>query len=183
MDCREEDSALDPSLGRASYLFNSTIDGIEDADALMLIGTNPRKEAAVLNCRIRKRWRTGELQVAVIGEDADLTYDYHHIGTGADSLKQFESHKPAKAERPMFIVGAGAYARKDGTAIMATIAKAAEALGVIRDDWNGFNILHTAAGRVGGLDLGFVPGEDGKSTAEMVRQRSCCSCLAQTNST
>ena len=170
MDCREEDSALDPSLGRASYLFNSTIDGIEDADALMLIGTNPRKEAAVLNSRIRKRWRTGELQVAVIGEDADLTYDYHHIGTGADSIKQFESHKPAKAERPMIIVGAGAYARKDGTAIMKTIAKAAEALGVIRDDWNGFNILHTAAGRVGGLDLGFVPGEDGKSTAEMVRQ-------------
>ncbi len=170
MDCREENSALDPSLGRSSYTFASTIDGIEDADALMLIGTNPRKEAAVLNSRIRKRWRTGELQVAVIGDQADLTYDYHYVGDGADSLKQFETHKKAKAKRPMMIIGAGAFARKDGAAILKSAAKAAEALGVVQDDWNGFNVLHTAAGRVGGLDLGFVPGEDGKNTGEMLRE-------------
>ncbi len=170
MDCREENSALDPSLGRSSYTFASTIDGIEDADALMLIGTNPRKEAAVLNSRIRKRWRTGELQVAVIGEQADLTYDYHYVGAGPDSLKQFETHKKAKAKRPMMIIGAGAFARKDGAAIMKSAAKAAEALGVVQDDWNGFNVLHTAAGRVGGLDLGFVPGEGGKNTGEMLRE-------------
>ncbi|NKB51339.1 MAG: NADH-quinone oxidoreductase subunit G [Rhizobiaceae bacterium] len=170
MDCREENSALDPSLGRSSYTFASTIDGIEDADALMLIGTNPRKEAAVLNSRIRKRWRTGELQVAVIGDQADLTYDYHYVGDGADSLKQFEAHKKAKAKRPMMIIGAGAFARKDGAAILKSAAKAAEALGVVQDDWNGFNVLHTAAGRVGGLDLGFVPGEDGKNTGEMLRE-------------
>ncbi|MCJ8308531.1 MAG: NADH-quinone oxidoreductase subunit G [Rhizobiaceae bacterium] len=170
MDCREENSALDPSLGRSSYIFNSTIDGIEDADAIMLIGTNPRKEAAVLNSRIRKRWRTGELQVAVIGDQADLTYEYHYAGAGPDTLKQFETHSKAKAKNPMMIIGAGAFARSDAAAIMKSAAKAAEALGVVQDDWNGFNVLHTAAARVGGLDLGFVPGENGKSTGEMLRE-------------
>lgn len=170
MDCREENSALDPALGRSSYIFNSTIDGIEDADAIMLIGTNPRKEAAVLNSRIRKRWRTGELQVAVVGDQADLTYEYHYAGAGPDTLKQFETHSKAKAKNPMMIIGAGAFARSDAAAIMKSAAKAAEALGVVQDDWNGFNILHTAAARVGGLDLGFVPGENGKSTGEMLRE-------------
>ncbi|MEP1207881.1 MAG: NADH-quinone oxidoreductase subunit NuoG [Rhizobiaceae bacterium] len=170
MDCREENSALDPSLGRSSYIFNSTIDGIEDADAIMLIGTNPRKEAAVLNSRIRKRWRTGELQVAVIGDQADLTYEYHYAGAGPDTLKQFETHDKAKAKNPMMIIGAGAFARSDAAAILKSAAKAADALGVVQDDWNGFNILHTAAARVGGLDLGFVPGEDGKATGEMLRE-------------
>ncbi|EFL89995.1 NADH-quinone oxidoreductase subunit NuoG [Ahrensia sp. R2A130] len=170
MDCREEGSALDPSLGRESYIFNSTIDGIEDADALMIIGAVPRKEASVLNARIRKRWRTGELTVGMVGENADLTYDYTYLGAGPDSLKELETKKKTKAKRPMFIVGPGAYARKDGNAVMASIAKAAKSLGVIRDGWNGLNILHTAAARVGGLDLGFVPGEGGKDTAAMVRE-------------
>jgi len=170
MDCREENSALDPAFGRSSYIFNSTIEGIEDADLLMLIGANPRKEAAVLNSRIRKRWRTGEMQVAVVGEEVDLTYDYHYSGAGPESLKQFVDHAKTKAPKPMFIVGPGAYAREDGEAVMATIAKAAQSLGVVNEEWNGFNILHTAAARVGGLDLGFVPGEGGKATGEMLRE-------------
>ena len=169
MDCREENSALDPSLGRSSYIFNSTIDGIEDADALMLIGTNPRKEAAVLNSRIRKRWRTGEMQVAMIGEQADLTYEYTYVGAGPDSLKPLETHKKAKSKNPMMIIGAGALTRKDGAAVLKSAAKAADALGVVKDGWNGFNVLHTAAARVGGLDLGFVPGEGGMATGEMLR--------------
>ncbi len=168
MDCREEGSALDPSLGRSSYLFNSTIEGIEDADALMIIGANPRFEASVLNARIRKRWRTGEMQVAVIGEQTDLTYDYHYVGAGPDSIEQFINHAPTKAEKPMFIIGAGAFTHKDGAGVLASLAKAAKSLGVIKDGWNGFNILHTAASRVGGLDLGFVPGEGAKNTSEML---------------
>ncbi len=168
IDCREENSALDPSLGRATYLFNSTIAGIEEADQLMIIGSNPRKEASLINARIRKRWRTGDLMVGVVGEPADLTYDYHHVGAGPDSLKQFVDHAPAKGKKPMFIVGPGAYARPDGQAVMAVIAKAAKSLGVVKNGWNGFNVLHTAAGRVGGLDIGFVPGEGGKATADML---------------
>lgn len=172
LDCREEDSALDPANGRASYIFNSGIAAIDEADQIMIIGANPRTEASVLNARIRQRWRTGELMVGVIGEQVDLTYDYHYIGAGADSVKQFIERGPSKGKRQLFIVGQGALARKDAKGVFANIAKSAKSLGVVRDDWNGFNVLHTAAARVGGLDIGFVPGEGGRATAEIVEECS-----------
>ncbi|MEZ5880012.1 MAG: NADH-quinone oxidoreductase subunit NuoG [Nitratireductor sp.] len=168
MDCREPGSVLDPARGRASYLFNSGIDGIEEADAIMLIGTNPRKEAPVLNSRIRKRWRQGDLLVGLVGEAADLTYEYTHLGDGPESLKQFANYGKIKKKNPMFIIGQGALNRSDSAAVLKMVASAAESMGALRADWNGFNILHTAAGRVGGLDLGFVPGKGGKDTAAML---------------
>jgi NADH-quinone oxidoreductase subunit G len=168
LDCREVDSALDPKNGRASYIFNSTIEGINKADQLMIIGSNPRLEAPVLNARIRQRWRSGELMVGLVGEQADLTYDYHYVGAGPESLQQFVDHGKSKGKHPMFIIGQGALARSDGKAVLATLAKAAVSLGVIKDGWNGFNILHTAAARVGGLDLGLVPGENGMATGKML---------------
>ena len=85
--------AFDPRLGRASYIFNPTIAGIEQADALLIIGSNPRREAAVLNARIRKRWRTGQLKVGVIGAKADLTYDYDYLGAGTDTLTDLASRQ------------------------------------------------------------------------------------------
>ncbi len=88
IDCRQDGAALDPSLGRGSYIFNATVAGIESADAVLIVGSNPRKEAPVLNARIRKRWRAGRLPVAVIGESADLTYAYEHLGAGPDSLSR-----------------------------------------------------------------------------------------------
>src|SRR5207237_8016667 len=78
--------AFSPKAGRATWIFNPTIAGIEQADALLIIGANPRKEAAVLNARIRKRWRTGQLKVGLIGAKADLTYDYDYLGAGTDTL-------------------------------------------------------------------------------------------------
>jgi NADH-quinone oxidoreductase subunit G len=167
VDCRQDGSKLHPKYGRASYIFNSTIAGIEQADAIMIIGSNPRKEAPVLNARIRKRWLQGNLLTGVIGEQADLTYTYNYLGAGPDSLKQFVDHAPASKERPMIIVGQGALARDDGEAILSMAAKAAQALGCVKDGWNGFNVLHTAAARVGGLDLGFVPGEGGLDAKSM----------------
>ena len=89
LDCRQDGTALDPGWGRASYLFNATIAGIDEADGLMIIGSNPRKEAPVLNARIRKRWRTGGLKIGVIGERADLTYDYAYLGAGTETLASF----------------------------------------------------------------------------------------------
>ena len=169
MDARYPGSPLHPKFGRASYLFNSTIAGIEQADAIMLIGTNPRREAPVLNARIRKRWRQGNLVVGVVGEQADLTYPYTYLGAGPDSLAQFVTHPPAKKERPMFIIGQGALNRADGGAILGMAAKAAASLGVIKDGWNGFNILHTEASLVGALDIGFVPGEGGLDTGGMLK--------------
>ncbi|WP_333793598.1 NADH-quinone oxidoreductase subunit NuoG [Hyphomicrobium sp.] len=160
VDCREDGAKLDPALGRASYVFNTTIEGIERADAILLIGSNPRLEAAVLNARIRKRWRQGGLTVGVIGEEADLTYPYEYLGAGGQTLAEVADGKHAfaktlaEAKAPMVIVGAGAIAREDGRAVLAAAARVAAGKDA---SWNAFNVLHTAASRVAGLDLGFVP--------------------------
>ena len=174
IDCRQDGVALDPAHGRSSYLFNATIAGIEQADALLIIGSNPRLEAPVLNARIRKRWRAGGFPIAVVGEPADLTYGYEHIGAGPDTLAELldgghsvmERLKGAK--RPLVIVGQGALARSDGGAVLALAARLAQAIGAVAEGWNGFSILHTAASRVGGLDLGFVPAKGGLDVAGML---------------
>ncbi|AYG58784.1 NADH-quinone oxidoreductase subunit NuoG [Rhizobium jaguaris] len=174
LDCRQDGTALDPSLGRASYIFNPGIEGIEAADALLIIGATPRFEAAVLNSRIRKRWRKGKFPIGVIGEHADLRYSYDYLGAGPDTLADVVSgsHSFAEvlrnAEKPMIIIGQGALIREDGAEVLANAAKLAAAVGVVKDDWNGFAVLHTAASRVGGLDLGFVPGAKGVNAAAML---------------
>jgi NADH-quinone oxidoreductase subunit G len=169
IDCRQDGSKLHPKFGRASYLFNSTIAGIDEADAIMVIGSNPRLESPVLNARIRKRWLAGNCLTGVLGEKADLTWDYNYLGAGPESLARFAEHPPADKQKPMFILGAGAFARPDGEAVLALAAKAAASLGLVKDGWNGFNVLHTAASRVGGLDLGLVPGEGGLDALEMAK--------------
>src|SRR5450830_84710 len=171
IDARQDGAALDPEWGRASYLFNATVAGIERADAALIIGCNPRREAPVLNARIRKRWRAGNFPVGLIGEKADLTYKYDYLGAGAETLAGLANSKFADAlkaaERPLIIVGAGALARKDGAAIASLAAKAAVEFGAFKDGWNGFSVLHSAASRVGALDLGLVPGAGGQDAAQM----------------
>ena len=168
LDCRQDGTKLHPKFGRASYILNAGIAGIEEADALMIIGANPRNEAPILNARIRKRWLRGDFTLGLVGEKVDLTYDYAHLGAGPETLAGFVDHAPANRQKPMLLIGQGALARPDGEAILAMAAKAARALGVVKDGWNGFGVLHTAASRVGGLDLGFVPGEGGLDVAGMV---------------
>jgi NADH-quinone oxidoreductase subunit G len=172
MECRQDGAKLDPRLGRASYLFNSTIQGIDEADAVLLVGTNTRLEAAVLNARIRRRWRASSVAIALIGERADFTYPYDFLGAGPQTLKEVLDGKHSfaaalrEAKRPVVIVGAGAAARADGAAVLSAAAKLA--LGGGRDaGWNPFNVLHTAASRVAGLDLGFVPGKSGIDPAAL----------------
>src|SRR5271163_898503 len=171
LDCRQDGSALDPAWGRATYLFNATIAGIDAADALLIVGANPRKEAAILNARIRQRWRAGKFPIGVIGPKADLTYNYDYLGAGPETLAAITRHSFAevlrKAERPMVLVGAGAFARGDGSAIASLAAKAAVDLGAVKDGWNGYGVLHGAASRVGALDLGFVPGQGALSARQM----------------
>ncbi len=171
LDCRQDGAALDPAWGRASYLFNATIAGIDSADALLIVGSNPRKEAAILNARIRKRWRAGKFPIGVIGAKADLTYTYDYLGAGPETLAAAARHSFAetlrKAERPMVLLGAGALTRGDGAAIASLAAKAALDLGAVKEGWNGFCVLHSAASRVGALDLGFVPGQGGLSARQM----------------
>ena len=171
LDCRQDGAALDGNSARAGYIFNGGFAGIEDADALLIVGSNPRLEAPVVNARIRKRWLRGEFPIAVIGQQADLTYEYDYLGAGPQTLKEIAAGKHAfaavlqKAERPMIILGMGALARTDGAAVLAATRKIAEDTGVAGGNWNGFGVLHTASARVGGLDLGFVPGKGGRDVA------------------
>ena len=175
LDARQDGAALHPSAGRASYVFNASIAGIDQADALLIVGANPRREASVLNARIRKRWRAGKFSIAMIGERADLTYAYEYLGAGPDTLAALASSRHGfaetlkNAERPLVILGAGALTRPDGAAVAALAAKAAIELGAVKDGWNGFSVLQTAASRVGALDIGFVPGEGGLRAAHMAK--------------
>ncbi len=171
LDCRQDGSALDPAWGRASYLFNATIAGIDAADALLIVGSNPRKEATILNARIHKRWRAENFPIGVIGPKADLTYTYDYLGAGPETLAAITRHSFAdmlrKAERPMVLLGGGALTRGDGAAVASLAAKAALDLGAVKQGWNGYCVLHSAASRVGALDLGFVPGQGGLTARQM----------------
>ena len=173
LDCRQDGVRLDPADGRASYIFNPTIAGIDRADAILIVGANPRHEAAVLNARLRKRWRLGDLPIGLIGERVDLTYPYQYLGAGPETLSDVAAGNHAfgkilaEAKRPLILVGQGALTRPDGQAILSLAA--AIAAGEGRDEgWNGLAVLHHASSRVGGLDLGFVPGEGGRDTAGIV---------------
>jgi NADH-quinone oxidoreductase subunit G len=173
LDCRQDGTQIGTG-PRQGYLFNTTISGIESADALLLVGTDPRWEAPLVNARIRKTWLRGGLKIARLGPARDLTYAVEELGSNAATLNAIAAGQhPAfqmlkDAQRPMLIVGQGALSRKDGAAVLAACAKIARDTGMIgpggESGWNGFNVLHTAAARVGALDLGFLPHKGGKDT-------------------
>ncbi|QIB35656.1 NADH-quinone oxidoreductase subunit NuoG [Ancylobacter pratisalsi] len=172
IDCRQDGTKIDPALGRGSYLFNPTIAGIEQADALLIIGANPRLEASVLNARIRKRWLAGNFPIGLVGEHVDLTYPYEYLGAGPDTLTDLVGDGTFAttlkgAERPLVLIGQGALSRPDGAAVLALAARLAVSVGAVKDGWNGFGVLHTAASRVGALDVGAVPGEGGLDAVAM----------------
>jgi NADH-quinone oxidoreductase subunit G len=170
LDCRQDGAKLD-SRCRAGYLFNTTIAGIETADACLLIGTNPRWEAPLVNARLRKRHLQGGFNIAAIGPALDLTFPVEMLGEGGETVGAVAAGTHPWAERlrqaknPMLIVGQGALTRADGAQVLAVAREIAEHCGLVRDGWNGFNMLHRVAARVGGLDLGFVPGHGGRDTA------------------
>jgi NADH-quinone oxidoreductase subunit G len=165
IDCRQDGAKIGGP--RAGYLFNSTIAGIDEADALLIIGSNPRLEAAVMNARIRRNWLATGLPVGVVGPQVDLTYEATFLGDDPALLADIASGKNKfaaklkKAKKPMIIIGMGALARPDGAAMLGQARAIADAYGVVTKDWNGFNVLHTAAARVAGLDIGFLPEKSG----------------------
>ncbi|MBN9554208.1 MAG: NADH-quinone oxidoreductase subunit G, partial [Alphaproteobacteria bacterium] len=180
LDCRQDGAKI--SAGpRQTYLFNTTIAGVEAADAILLVGANPRWDAPVLNARIRKAWLAGPLKIANIGPAVDLTYPVEQLGTGIATLAAIAegSHPFAQilknAQRPMIILGSGLLTRADGAAALNLAARIAGDTGMIgpagsaaEGGWNGFNVLHTAASRVAALDLGFLPGAGGRDIAGIV---------------
>ncbi|WP_372622070.1 NADH-quinone oxidoreductase subunit NuoG [Falsiroseomonas sp.] len=174
LDCRQDGAAIDATR-RDFYLFNTTIAGIDQADALLIVGSDPRKEAPVINARIRKRWVLGKFPIGRIGPaGVDLTYPHQHLGDGPEVLRALldgshpfmETLKAAK--NPMVIVGRGALARRDGLAVLAAAWQVAAAANALRPDWHGINLLHLFGGQVGALELGFLPGPQGKTLGAML---------------
>lgn len=166
MDCRV-DGAMYQADNRGSYLFNTGIESLEQADAIVIIGANPRHEAAMVNARIRKTWLAKRLPIAVIGAEIDLNYPYKHLGKDTAALSELASgkgdfaRKLKDAKNPVVILGSSVFKRSDLGAVLAEVETLCTKYKIIRDDWNGYNVLHSAAGRVGALELGFIPEKGG----------------------
>ena len=171
LECRVDGAAIDASR-RDFYTFNTTIAGIEEADALLIIGSNPRQEAPVINARIRKRAVAGRFPVGFIGpRGLNLTYSHDWLGEGGTTLRALAQGRHRfnevlqKAERPMLILGRGALRRPDGAAVLAAAWQIAAQNNMLRPDWHGFNLLHLFGGQVAPLDLGFVSPTGGERLA------------------
>ena len=148
VECRTDGAKL-PSGNRAAYVGTASIEDIDGAASITLIGSNPRLEAPVLNARLRKAWTRGA-NVSLIGEAVDLTYEYSHVGTGTDAITELlgQDHSVVMAQPSLIILGQGALTRGDGAAVLAAV----QALAARTQ--SGLLVLHTAAGRVGAMDVG-----------------------------
>jgi NADH-quinone oxidoreductase subunit G len=188
VDCRQDGAFADPAF-RASYLFNTTIEGIEQAEGCLLIGSNPRWEAPLINARLRKRWAHlyGHFPVGVIGPSLDLTYPVDHLGNSPTLLQDILAGKSPFSEtlkgiqerqgKSMLILGGGALTHQEAPTIFALAQEIAEQYGMIQEGWNGFNVLQSTASRVAGLDLGLIPsamthGKKGPQSTEEIL-KSC----------
>ncbi len=168
LDCHQDGAMLSTS-SRTHYIMNTPIARIEESDCILLIGTNPRHEAPIVNARIRKRYLKGHISIGLIGQPVDLSYKYDHLGETPDVLSSSFKDALKKAERPMIILGQAVFSRPDTAAILATVQQLIKKYKFIQEDWNGYNVLHIAAARVGGLDVGFVPQKDGLATKEILK--------------
>jgi NADH-quinone oxidoreductase subunit G len=175
-DCRQHGAKLHPEHGRQSYLFNSTIAGVDSADAVLLIGANPRREAAVLNARLRKAWLQNRAKIALIGNEADLTYPLEWLGNSLsllDAALKSSSKTLAMlqaASYPMIVIGQAALNHQAGETVLFKAAQLAALAMEAKDasSWNPLNILHASAAQVGGLDIGFVPRHSGSSVQDLL---------------
>lgn len=147
---------------RLNYLFNSKIYGIEEADALLLVATNPRHEAAVLNARIRKQYLRSDLEIGLVGEPFESTFEFEHLGTDATALKTVLAgpfgKKLAAAKKPMIILGSAAAEHPDAKAVFETVGGFIEknAANFNTPEWQGYNVLQRAASRAGAYEVGFT---------------------------
>ncbi len=173
LECRQDGAKIDAT-DRASYLMNTGIAALEQADVALFIGTNPRHEAPLVNTRLRKAYLNKGMQAYNVGAAFDLTYPVTQLGDNPQILSDIASGKHPVAEalknakNPIIILGAGALGRSDGDAILSVVKQIADKCNVVREGWNGFNMLHYAAARVGALDVGFVPQAGGLDMAGII---------------
>ncbi len=173
IDCRF-DANFDVS-DKGSYLFNTTIAGIEESDACLIVGSNPRIEAPLINSRLRKRYLRGNFEVAVIGEKYDGNYKYDHLGDNISILKEILSGKNPfsdklkSSKKPMIILGLGAF--KDGNTkeIISLAKEIALKYNMIQDSWNGYNVLNTSAGMLSCLEAGFISENENINTKSIIQ--------------
>ena len=162
---REKDFYVNPR--KMNYIFNSSIQGIEKSDLLLLVGANPRLEATILNARIRKTYLKNKLPILSIGDPGDLTYPYKVIGTKTDDIKQILEGKSEinnlfkKSKNPLVIIGESALELKSGKYILEGLKDFLHKNKFINENWNSFNILSQNAATVGALDLNFLNKENG----------------------
>jgi NADH-quinone oxidoreductase subunit G len=164
IDVRQRNEKL-ANKNRSDYLFNSSISGLDDADFCLIIGSNPRKEAAIVNSRIRKSYLKG-MKIALIGDQVDLNYGYEYLGNSLNILQEiYDGKHPIlqqikEAKKPIIIIGMQAISLSDGEEILKLVKLIAEKYAFVKEDFNGFNVLNNVASMVGGLDIGFLPKEN-----------------------
>ncbi len=175
IDCRPLLSSLPTDTkNRSGWLFNPTISGIEKADSLLIIGSQPRYEAALLDARIRKSWIANGLKIARIGGGDNASYPIEELGNNVNVIEQIYKNKHSynnildKSNKPLFLIGENLLNRKDGEGILGRIREIAKKYNSFSDKWNGLAILHSSASRVGALEVGFVPGNKGFNTKDII---------------
>ena len=159
IECRQDRVYINPQ-ERINYIFNSTINGIEDSDFILLVGTNPRLEATILNARIRKAYTKNKLKVYSIGDPGDLSYPYENIGSNTNIIKEISegTHKISKqikkSKKPLVIIGQSALLGENGKYVFETLKNFLLNQNFINKNWNALNVLNQQASRVGAIDLG-----------------------------
>ena len=173
IDCRQDGTKISGS--RERWLFNTTFSGIEDSDGCLIIGSDLRKEAPLLNSRILRKSRTSNYNIGVIGFENDLTYDYNFLGESPSIVEDLLNEKIDFSKdlklmkNPCMIIGQGALLGSHGEDFLNLCINLAHKYNFLTDGWNGFNVLHNAASRPGAMSIGFLPGDLGKSTEEIIR--------------
>lgn len=174
LDCRQEGLSL-PYDHRCHYILNTPLADLEKADCVLLVGTNPRHEAPLLNARLRKAFINHQAHFGLIGHPVELTYPYQFMGDQPESLTALlDANHPfsqtlATAKKPVLLLGQAVFSRPDTPALLTVIQKLLDRYPFIQKDWIGYNVLQTAASCVGGLDVGFIPQQKGFSRQKILK--------------
>ena len=172
-ECRQDGSKIGG--GRERWLFNSKLSGIDESDGCLLIGTNPRIEAAIINSRLIRKSKENNYSIGLLGSKVDLNYNYKFLGDDPAIIYDLIHGKSpfnknlSKMNKPLMIIGQGALRGDKGEDFLNLCIELAHKYNFLKDEWNGFNVLHTAASRPGAMEIGFLPGEKGKDLDQIIK--------------
>ena len=171
-ECRQDGSKING--GREKWLFNSKLSGIDESDGCLLIGTNPRIEAALINSRIIRKSKENNYSIGLLGNKSELNYNYDYLGDDPSIIYDLINNnnpfckKLSEMNKPIMIIGQGALKGDEGEDYLNLCIELANNYNFLNNHWNGFNVLHTAASRPGAMEIGFLPGEGGKDLDKII---------------